>query len=160
MQGINLGRVILGGLVAGLIINAGEFVLNTYVAGEATAQALAARNLMMPDDVTTMALWAIYGFVYGIALIYVYAAIRPRFGAGVATAIYAGLMVWFISVFLISLGMGLIGMFPVGMLTIGSAWELVEIGIAAVAGAALYQEGAAATAPSMSAGSEHSEPSI
>jgi len=38
------------------------------------------------------------GLVCGIALIWIYAAIRPRFGAGVMTAVYAGLAVWFIGV--------------------------------------------------------------
>jgi hypothetical protein len=45
MAGINLGRVILGGLLAGLIVTIGETVLNVAVAGQAMETALAARNL-------------------------------------------------------------------------------------------------------------------
>jgi hypothetical protein len=34
MNKINVGRAILGGLVTGLILNIGEFVLNTIVLGK------------------------------------------------------------------------------------------------------------------------------
>ena len=144
MSGINLGRVILGGLVAGLIINVGEFVLNNVVMADAAQQALAARNLTMPEDPMTMGIFIVYGFVLGIALIFVYAAIRPRFGAGAKTAVYAGLIVWFTNGFLVSIIMANLGMFPVGLLTVGALVGLVETCVAAVAGAALYQEGGAA----------------
>ena len=33
MDNINFGRVILGGLVAGLVLNVGEFVLNDFILG-------------------------------------------------------------------------------------------------------------------------------
>ena len=34
MGGINLRRVVLGGLLAGLVIDAGEYLLNVVVLGE------------------------------------------------------------------------------------------------------------------------------
>ncbi len=144
MSGINLGRVILGGLVAGLIINVVEAVLNQFLLVDASQQALAARNLAMPDDPLSLGIFIAYGFVFGIALIFVYAAIRPRFGAGAKTAVYAGVIVWFIGGFLVSVLMATMGIFPAGLLTIGAVVGLVETCVAAVAGAALYQEGAAA----------------
>lgn len=144
MSGINLGRVILGGLVAGLIINVVEAVLNQFLMVDAIQQAMAARNLAMPDDPMSLGIFIAYGFVFGIALIFVYAAIRPRFGAGAKTAVYAGVIVWFIGGFLVSVLMATMGIFPAGLLTIGAVVGLVETCVAAVAGAALYQEGAAA----------------
>lgn len=143
MSGINLGRVILGGLVAGLIINVVEAVLNQFLMVDAIQQAMAARNLAMPDDPMSLGIFIAYGFVFGIALIFVYAAIRPRFGAGAKTAVYAGVIVWFIGGFLVSVLMATMGIFPAGLMTIGAAVGLVETCVAAVAGAALYQEGEA-----------------
>ncbi len=143
MPGINLGRVILGGLVAGLIINVVEAVLNQFLMVDAIQQAMAARNLAMPDDPMSLGIFIVYGFVFGIALIFVYAAIRPRFGAGAKTAVYAGVMVWFIGGFLVSVMMATLGMFPAGLLAVGAVVGLVETCVAAVAGAALYQEGGA-----------------
>jgi len=40
MGKINLGRVILGGLLAGLIISISEYVLNTYVMAADTSELL------------------------------------------------------------------------------------------------------------------------
>jgi hypothetical protein len=45
VAGIQMGRVIAGGLVAGLIVNIGETILNVPLAGAAMEQALQARNL-------------------------------------------------------------------------------------------------------------------
>ena len=50
MSNINIGRVVLGGLVAGLVLNIGEFVLNDFMLGAqmksflAAAQFCRARN--------------------------------------------------------------------------------------------------------------------
>src|SRR5262245_6567173 len=74
---INLSRVILGGLVAGLVINIGEFILNTYVIGEQSAAAMA--RLGLPAIGPQQIVWfVVFGFLYGIWLVWLYAAIRPR----------------------------------------------------------------------------------
>jgi hypothetical protein len=41
-----------------------------------------------------MAAHLLWGFVVGIAAIWLYAAIRPRYGPGAATALRAGFAVW------------------------------------------------------------------
>jgi hypothetical protein len=45
MGGINAGRVILGGLLAGLVINIGETILNVLVLPQAMEDLLRAGNL-------------------------------------------------------------------------------------------------------------------
>jgi hypothetical protein len=42
-------------------------------------------------------LFVILDFIYGIVLVYLYAAIRPRFGAGPSTAVQAGILMWLIA---------------------------------------------------------------
>ena len=44
MSNINIGRVMLGGLLAGLILNIGEFMLNDFVLGAQMKSFLAAHN--------------------------------------------------------------------------------------------------------------------
>ena len=44
MSRINLGRVLIGGLVAGIIINVGEFILNGVLLEEEMNAAMAALN--------------------------------------------------------------------------------------------------------------------
>ena len=45
MGRINVGRVVLGGLLAGLVINISETVLNLLVVAQAMEESLRARNL-------------------------------------------------------------------------------------------------------------------
>ena len=40
-----------------------------------------------------------FAFLLGIVTVWLYAAIRPRFGAGAKTAVIAGLFVWFFAYF-------------------------------------------------------------
>ena len=144
MSGINLGRMILGGLIAGLIINLGEG-LNSVVFADAISELAAAKNLSIPDDPASLTTAIIGGFLWGILLVFVYAAIRPRFGAGVITAIYAALIGWAFSQ-LFSIALILIGLFPVWLFVVGAIWGLVEFGVATVAGAWLYKEDEAVAA--------------
>lgn len=145
MKGINLGRVLIGGLAAGVVLNIGEFILNEPVLGEEWAAAMSARNLPEPGGAEIF--WYVFmTFVLGLALVYLYAAIRPRYGPGVRTAIYAGLIVWFL-VWLWCFGsLGIGGMFPTNIVVITLIWGLVEVPLATVVGAWLYSEGDAAPA--------------
>src|SRR5262249_42284923 len=94
MGKINAGRVLLGGLVAGLIINIGNFLLNRVWLRDEMKVEFARLNLSEPGN-EYIASAVVLTFILGIAIVYLYAAIRPRFGAGVKTAICAGLMTWF-----------------------------------------------------------------
>jgi hypothetical protein len=139
VTGINTGRVLVGGIVAGIVINVSEFVLNTLVLGAAMQTALAKMNLP-PVGGAAMGLYTVFGFALGIAAVWLYAAIRPRYGAGVTTALCAGATMWFFAYFYPSVGMAVMGMFPVQPVAIGLAWGLVEALLATVAGAYFYKE--------------------
>jgi len=139
MKKINVGRVLLGGLLAGLVLNIGETLLNAVViAGDNKAEM---ERLHLPDPGGAFIAKAVVAtFVLGIAIVYLYAAIRPRFGPGVKTAICAGVMAWFfISVYAGVIYSGL-GMVAMKLFWIGLVWGLVEYAIGAVAGAWLYKE--------------------
>ena len=140
MGRINLGRVILGGIVAGILINVSEFILNVPVLGKDIEAAMAALGKHTPMGSGTMSVWLAYGLVLGIAAVWLYAAIRPRYGAGPGTAFRAGLFVWFLAYFLVGVGNANLGIFPARMITIATVWGLFEIVIATLAGAALYKE--------------------
>jgi len=140
MGGINFGRVVLGGLLAGLVIDASEYLLNEVVLGEQMDAAMQRLNLP-PVGGGAIGVFVVLGFALGIATIWFYAAIRPRFGAGVRTALCAGSAVWFFAYLYPSIGMGVLGFFPAGLMTLAVIWGLVELLVAAVAGAWLYKEG-------------------
>ena len=141
MGKINYGRVVLGGLVAGLVINIGEYLLNEVVLAEQLAAAMANMNLSAIGE-QQIAAFVVMGFIIGLALVWIYAAIRPRFGPGVKTAIIAGVATWLIGSCLPAAGFAIMGVFPTNLAALGCLWALVEFTLAAVAGAWLYQESA------------------
>lgn len=139
MGSINLGRVLLGGFVAGIVVNVFEFVLNGVLLADQWPGVMASINrpaLSMHDIVA----FNIFGFVIGIAAVWTYAAIRPRFGAGVKTAIYAGALTWVTAYFLATTTPVIMGVFPLRMACVLVAVGLVEIVVATIAGAWLYKE--------------------
>jgi magnesium-transporting ATPase (P-type) len=140
MAHTNRGRVILGGLLAGLVINIVEFVTNGVVLKEEWGRTMQA--LGKPAELSTGAIviFNIWGFLLGIAAVWLYAAIRPRYSAGPNTAIRAGLVAWAVAVFLPNLGNYPLGLFPTRLLVISSIVALVEIVIATLVGAWLYKE--------------------
>src|SRR6478672_3912498 len=94
MKSVNWGRVILGGILAGVVMNVSEFVLNEVVLKKANEDAMKALGKTMPESGGTIGVWIVLGFVIGIAAVWLYAAIRPRYGAGPGTAVKAGIAVW------------------------------------------------------------------
>ena len=139
MAGINTKGVVLGGLLAGLIIDVSESILNIPVLGTQMEEAMKARNVP-PIGTAPIIVFLIGGFILGLILVWLYAAIRPRLGAGPKTAIKAGLVLWFLAYFWPSLGSGLTGLVPMKLLSIGVVWGLVEVIVAALAGGAIYKE--------------------
>ena len=112
MGRINVGRVILGGVVAAIIIDASETVA-AFLFQAQTEEVMANLGLAEPTS-WVMALFVALGFVMGVALVWLYAAVRPRFGAGPKTALMVGLFFWLVAYFLPLLGDNLMGIMPTG----------------------------------------------
>ncbi len=140
MSKINVGRVLLGGLFAGLVINIGEFILNGVLFAKDIEDANRKLNLPPPSG-NFIAVAVILVFLVGIAAVYIYAGIRPRFGSGVKTAICAGLIVWFLAFVFPGLLYMAGGIYPARLTILGLLWGLFEVPIGTVAGAWLYKEG-------------------
>jgi hypothetical protein len=83
----------------------------------------------------------VLGLLTGIAAIWLYAAIRPRFGAGAKTAIIAGLAVWFIGVFLPNVSFMYVSTLFTKHLTLYTTLGgIVEVLFGTLAGASVYRE--------------------
>jgi len=140
MKKINVGRVLLGGLIAGLVLNIGEFLLNGVLLADAMKQEFGRLNLP-PDPGSAFIPKAVVAtFILGIVITFLYAAIRTQLGPGVKTAIYAGVIAWFLAIVypgVIYSGLGLIAM---NLFWIGLVWGLVEYALGAIAGAWLYKD--------------------
>ena len=136
---MNTTRIIGGGLLAGLVLNIGEFILNVPVLGTQFDAAL--QKLGVPSvSGSTIGLFVVMCFLLGILAVWLYAAVRPRLGAGAATAIKVGLVVWLLAVVWPNVGMAAMGIFPTRLIVIAILWELVEIPVAVLVGAWAYKE--------------------
>jgi hypothetical protein len=136
MGKINWGRVVAGGILAGVVVNIGEMTLGFLM----RSQWEAAMKNMKPPGGAVMAAHLAWSFVIGIAAIWLYAAIRPRYGPGAATALRAGFAVWLFVHATFSLAAGTMELLPQKIMLISAAWSLPETFLATLAGAWLYRE--------------------
>lgn len=141
MAKTNLARVFLGGLLAGLILNIFEYVLNGVVfASQWDAFEKALGRHMRPGAIP---FFVVSSFVMGIGVVWLYAAARPRLGPGPKTAALTGLAFW-VFVYGIPAANGIVANLYPGHLTLTvTLILLVGTVLASVCGAWLYTESTA-----------------
>jgi hypothetical protein len=140
MGKINTSRAIFGGLVAGIVVDVLGYIVDGILLASKWSAGMQALHKVQfsPSQIIG---FNIIGLIAGIVMIWLYAAIRPRYGAGVKTAICAGLAFWFIGVFLPNLGFMWVGaLFSHHLMVYTSLGGIVEYVAGAIAGAALYKE--------------------
>jgi hypothetical protein len=139
MGKINFGRILLGGLVAGIVLNVGEYILNDKIFGAQMKEYLPKHNFPTPGG-NAIAVAVVMTLILGFVIVLGYAAIRPRFGAGPKTAIIAAVFAWFGVYVYPNVLAAAFGFVPTNTLPIALVWGLVEYAIAAMIGAWLYKE--------------------
>lgn len=142
---MNIKKVVVGGLVAGIVVNVFDFVANYALSARMRAESEAfkpglADQMMQGSAVIS---YIIMDLVIGIALVWTYAAVRPRFGPGPRTAFYVAMLFWLLGLIFNS------GYRQMGMVSSGLWWTLAVIAlvnylVASQAGAAIYSEDTAA----------------
>jgi hypothetical protein len=142
MGKMNIGRLIAGGLVAGLIINIAEGITNGAILGQQWKQwaAKMAPVTQQPTNAQAMTLWTILAFALGLIAIWMYAAVRPRLGPGPKTAITVGLVLWILYWPLVTVQHAALGTVPLNMEVIGDIGGLAGAILGVLAGAAIYKE--------------------
>ncbi|MDX1674290.1 MAG: hypothetical protein R3314_05740 [Longimicrobiales bacterium] len=136
---MNYTRILLGGLLAGVVINLSEFLLNGVVLMDAMEAELELMDAAFAP--WAMPFYVVMAFLWGIAMVWLYAAIRPRFGPGWRTAVMVGVFFWVFVTVLPTFANMAMGIAMEGLVGIGLIWTLVELPAAAVVGSWLYQEG-------------------
>lgn len=123
---MNYAGIIKGGLVAGLLINVSEYVLNMIV-------------VPVPEgEGGSIGFWVVYAFLLGLFVAYMYTLVRPRWGAGAKTGACAGIMVWLLHTLLPTAGAVNMGM--VELPGVALVWSLAEMAVAGVIAGSLYSE--------------------
>jgi hypothetical protein len=125
MSKVNTGRVVLAGLAAGLVMNVVDYVVNVPVLGQQWNEATKALGVSVEKVSATAAIgWITMDFLGGIFIAWLYAAIRPRYGAGAATGLRAGAATWFI-VHLALSALVFQGLYPQSLYVASTAGALV-----------------------------------
>jgi len=139
MNKINPGRVLLGGIVAGIILNVGEFLLNGIILRPHIEADMKRMGLTPPGN--GFAVLAItLTFILGILAVLLYAVIRARLGPGPRTALLTALILWFcVYAYSGTVNMLLINV-PRKLILMILGWGLLEYALGLLAGAALYRE--------------------
>jgi predicted lipid-binding transport protein (Tim44 family) len=140
MGKINVGRWILGGLLAGIVGDIVEGVAQAVWLGPQWN--LAMQTLGRPALTTTQIMeFNLIGLVIGLTAVWIYAAIRPRFGAGPKTAVYAGLAAWVLASLVPNTFFMVIPyMYPHHLALFATIVDFVACVVGTIAGAALYKE--------------------
>ena len=139
---INTSKVVVGGLAAGVVANIIGFLgfgvlLGPRFEAEAVAVAPALEGRAMTGS--AIAVNVLATFVVGVLLVWLYAAMRPRFGPGMKTATYAAPVVW-VCGFLFHLDLLILGMITPGTYAMASIVAFIQVLAAAGIGGILYKE--------------------
>ena len=78
--------------------------------------------------------------ILGIVSIWIYASIRPAYGPGPKTALYAGLAVFMVGKFAVALDMLTLGVMPTTLVLGQTLLGLVAILVSTLVGAKIYKE--------------------
>lgn len=140
MSNINFGRVILGGIVSGIVIDVWEGVMRGVIFQERGADVMASLGRPAGVSVKQLVAFNVWGLVVGVLTVWLYAAVRPRLGVGPKTAILAGLFVWALVFALGVMPIVFTHLLPVNFAAATVCAEAVMMIIAGLAGGALYKE--------------------
>jgi hypothetical protein len=139
---VNIRRVVTGGLLAGVVI----IIINVLAQFALMDRAQREMNAWIPGSADRMSMGGgaiaagiIMKFGIGIMLVWLYAAIRPRFGPGARTASYVAVFVWILGGIFFSdfLMMGMMSSVTYVMLEF---FQLLSLLIATWLGARIYSE--------------------
>jgi hypothetical protein len=141
---INTGKVLIGGIAAGVVMNVVDFVSNKFILGArmmAESEAFKPGMTAAMSTTSVMVSYIVMDLALGILLVWTYAAIRPRFGPGLKTAVYVAILFWLLA------GIFYSGYLHMGMMSSGLWWTFAFVGLvnfllSAWVGARLYSEDA------------------
>jgi hypothetical protein len=139
MGAINSGKLLVSGIIAGLVINLGQTVVHLFLLAEQSAALSQSMGQGEPTG-TQIGMYWVLGFAIGMAMMFVYAGFRPRFGAGVNTALVAGATTFVLAELIPMLFFVVSGVVPFGGYLPFMLATLVILLVAAPAGGSLYSE--------------------
>ena len=145
---MNTSKVLVGGIVAGIVLNVIDWLVYTKLIADRVAASMehfkpGSSAVMMSGNAITV--YVITDLVYGLLLVWTYAAVRPRLGPGPMTAATVAFLFWIFGAFIWA-NFLVIGMTDPRLFWMEQLIGLITLIIGAVAGCALYKEDSAPAA--------------
>jgi hypothetical protein len=141
MAKINTRRVIIGGIIAGVICFVGDGVVHGILLRDRWAQIMTTLGKgSIEVGSQHPGYFLAYDLLKGLIAIWLYAAARPRFGPGPATALLAAVTVWLLVIPVPTIGLLPMAFFSAGFAVLWSVYGFFPILVGTMAGAWLYRE--------------------
>ena len=146
MNRINYGRVLLGGVLAGVLLFMADGFIHSKLLHEhwMAAMKAAGRSVEAEEHGSDMLYFAAFELLRGLAIAWIYAVMRAQCGPGPKTAICATLAVWAIMFPIFFLQEVPLGFYSTTLLTLWSLYEIVPSVLAGLVAGALYKDPPAA----------------
>lgn len=151
MYGINTGRIFVGAILAGIVYNLGQTVVHMVVLAEQSAAFSESLGVSGEPTGGEIGMYWFIGFIIGATMVKLYAAVRPRFGPGVLTALIVAVFTFTLAELVPMLFFVTGGLYEFGAYLPFLISTFVLLCVSSVAGAWAYTEddgaGAAPAAP-------------
>jgi hypothetical protein len=134
---MNINRVILAGLLAGIVYFLGDGLVHGVLLKQQWAAILGPQT---QQDLHSPVFFLPYDLLKGLAVMWIYAGIRPRFGPGPKTAVLAGLAGWFLVIPVALLGLLPMNFFSTQFVMLWSVYGVVPMVVGALVGGWIYRE--------------------
>jgi hypothetical protein len=142
MKKISIGRVALAALIASLAFLFSEIVVEGAVLlifGISEVELTREANITIPTGILYYTVTIVYLYLVCSLIMWVYAAIRPRFKSHVRAALATSFVFW-LFVFLFVVNYSRVGLYPLKLGLLGVAFNLVELPAAVIVGSLVYRE--------------------
>jgi len=147
MRGINVSRMLIGGIVAGVLCWVGDGVVHGVLLKDWWQAVMAGLGRNAGDvGMRSPIYFVLYDLAKGLVGVWLYAAIRPRFGPGPRTAVLAALATWALVIPIPLCGLIPMEWFGRKFALAWSLYGLVPVLIGVLVGSWLYREGTATEA--------------
>jgi|SRR5882724_10684045 len=140
MGRINYGRLIVGALIAAVFYFIADGTIHGAILGKYHMAAISGAGYPLKPDPTAYFYFGLFDLGKGLVAMLIYVAARTRFGAGVKTAVWAGLVAWLAIEVLPSIEWMPFPFYEKSFFVKVMALEIVPMVIGAILGAWIYKE--------------------
>ncbi len=140
MGKINYGRLIVGAVLAAVFYFIADGTIHGALLGKYHMAAISGAGYPLTADNTAYIYFGLFDLGKGLVAMLIYVAARSRFGAGVKTAVWAGLVAWLAVAVLPSIEWMPFPFYEKSFFVKVIALELVPMVIGAILGAWVYKE--------------------